>query len=134
MNARDSVDAIAAHAREDFFHHAFVAQVAIVIRVLEQRAALVEQGVVDAPGVHADAVEAHLPRAIERARDVAPQAERVPPQRAILAERLVREAADFVNRERAVLGELRGDGASAFRPEIEGEVLSRHADTPTAGA
>src|SRR5262249_52876698 len=84
LDAGDFVDALAADALEDLLHDPLVAEVAVVIRVLEEIAALADERIVDAPSIERDAVESTLARAIERALNVVPQAEDVPAQRAAL--------------------------------------------------
>ena len=125
------VDAGAPDRGADRFHDPVGARVAIVIRVAEQLAALAEQAVVAAPGVDADAVETAdvALEALERALHVDPEPEDVPVERAVLADRLVREAAHLGEVEHAG-AQAPGHRPPAFRTQIERQKVSIHREGP----
>ena len=83
------------------------------------------QRVVDAPAVDADAVEAGAAVQLERAPHLLPEMQDVPLQRAVLADRLVREPVDLADAEHAAVQRAE-HRPPAFGAEIEREELRGH--------
>ena len=120
-------DLLARHAAERLFEHAVGAVVAVVDRVAEQRAAAVEQGEVDAPGVQPDAgdLAAVLAAGFGNAGfDVAPQAQHVPVQAVGQAHGAVGEAV-HVGQCQPLAIKLAENCAAALRAEVESESVER---------
>ena len=72
-----------------------------MIGILDESAALVEERIVDAPRIDADAVEPRGPRRVQAPPHLGPEAIDVPPQRSTLADRPIREAMDLLDVEHA---------------------------------
>src|SRR5262249_41968152 len=125
LDAGDRVQLLAADVLEDLLHDAFVAEVAIVVGILEQVAALAEQRVVDAPAVERNALEASIAHTVQRPLNLQPQPQDVPVQRRPLVYRLVGEAADLADGEDARL-QLSGNRPPAFGAKVEGQVPCAH--------
>ena len=100
-------------------------RVAVVDRVREQPAAVVEQPEVHAPGVHADARRPGPPAPARRrpAIDVAEQAQEVPVERARERHRDVGEAVDVLEGQAAAV-EGADDGPAALGAEIDAAMRS----------
>ena len=125
LDAGDRIDLFARHALPDRLHDAVGPDVTVVIRLFDEIAALVEERVVAAPGIHADAVGPAVRASIEPGLDLAPETPDVPVQRAVLADGGVRKAAQLVERQHAG-AQAAAHHATAFRSEIDGEEMSTH--------
>src|SRR5262249_37424086 len=125
LNAGDGVDAVAADPLEHRLHHPFVAHVPVVIRILEQVAALADQRIVHAPAVHADAREPHAGRVLERLAHLGPERRAAPVERPVRGDRPVGEGGDLAGLQRAAVPASE-DGPAAFCAEIEREVRVAH--------
>ena len=125
LDAGDGIDPVAAHALEHRFHRAAGAPVAIVVRVLEQVAALADERVVDAPAVDADAIEAGPTVQLQRAPHLLPEMQDVPLQRPVLPYGFVQEPVDLPDAEHTAVQRAE-HGPSAFGAEIEGQELRAH--------
>jgi GTPase SAR1 family protein len=101
------------------------AHVAIVIGLLDQLSPRVEQRVVAAPGVDANAVRLSICGAVEAAPDFTPQAANVPAQRSVVAHRSVGESADLVERQHAAT-EPAEHRTPALGSQIDGKEMCRH--------
>ena len=123
LDAGDGVDLVGRDAFEHGLHDAVGALVAIVIRVLQEDALLADERVVAAPGVDADAVDRRGGRALHPLLDLEPDAQDVPVERAVLADRLVDEAVDLADVEHA-RAEPAEHGAAALGSEIERQKMS----------
>ena len=115
----------ARHHAEDLLHHAVGARVAIVPRIIGQRAVRAQQGEIHAPGIDADAIEPQLafpPGDGQAALDLVPQPQRVPIKRVEHAHRRVGEAVQFFDFQPAAI-EGAQHGASAFRAQVESQIV-----------
>src|SRR5256885_2168847 len=75
--------------------------------------------------VRREAGEADGRRCLQRLRDLGPQPQHVPVERAVLTDRAVREAADLIEPEHAA-AQVADDRPSAFSAEIEREERLTH--------
>ena len=119
LDAGALVDLVTGNGFEGLLHHAVGAVVAVVDRVFEHTAVLVEQSEIDAPGVDADAVEAAVVPGLDDALlDLVEQAQSVPIEGAAHEHGVVCEAMDLFEIDPvSVIG--RDHGASAGGAEIK---------------
>ena len=126
LDAGDRVNPLAADALEDRLHRAVGAAVAIVIRVLEQVAALADQRVVDAPAVDADRCRGGSAVQLERTPHLLPEVQDVPLQRA-RSGGPARSRKRWTSRTpRTPPVERAEHRPAAFGAEIEGEEVRGH--------
>src|SRR5262249_39930306 len=119
-------DLLARYDREDLFHGAVGARVAIVPRIRAETAVLCDEAVIHSPGIDADAVQRQLAiadRDADRVLNLVPEPQRVPVERAKYSYRSIRKAVNLFDREPAVLQSAR-DGAAAFGAEIKRKILA----------
>jgi hypothetical protein len=127
LDAGAGEDRVAPEPGADVLHHAVGARVAVGDRLFEDPAAAVDQAIVHAPGVDADAGDWGAARRGRRAGRRHPVAEPLLETREIPSQvpgrepRSVGEAVHLLERERRP-GRLADQGPAAARAEIEGDV------------
>ena len=106
LDASALVDLAGAHPRKHPFHHSVRPGVTIMERVVEERAALAQQSVINPPRVDSNAVQL---AAVDRAREserllhLQPEPRHVPMQLSVVGNRLVRKPVDLLDRQRVRL-------------------------------
>ena len=122
LNPGRAVDALAGNLGEHLFHDAVGARVPVGERGLDEAAVLAEETIVAAPRVDADALESLGAGPLQRGLHLPPHAVDVPSQRAVVADRSIREAAHFGERERAAV-QRSADRPAALGSDIKREKL-----------
>jgi hypothetical protein len=121
LDSRGAVDLLARDRREGQVLHARCACVAVVDRVAEEPAAIVEEAEVHAPGVHPDRGHRATGGRPPQARgDVAEEAQEIPVERAGQRHRHVREAVDVLEGQAPAV-EGPDDRAAALRAQVDGD-------------
>ncbi len=124
LDAGGRVDLVFRHTLQHIGHRGHVAFVAIVVGVLDELHLLAKERVIDAPRVDADAGQRHVARGRKPGPHLVPQPCDIPVERVPIGNRLVGEAVNFADGQRAC-AQLAGDRAAALGAEVEGKIGGR---------
>ena len=124
LDAGEGVDGLLVDGVEELGHDVFGARVAVVAREAGEEALLVDEGVVDAPGVDGDGgdFDAFAEGGLESGLEFGEESEEVPEESAIDGDGAVFEAVEFLEGDVAVVDGSE-DGSAGGGSEVEGEVV-----------
>ena len=123
LDAGDGINLVGRDAFEHGLHDAVRALVTIVIGVLQEDALLADERVVAAPGIDADAVDGRGGSALHPLLELEPDAQDIPVERSVLADRFVDEPVQLADVEHA-RAEPAEHGTAALGSEIERQKMS----------
>ncbi len=119
LDSGDGIELVTRNALKNGVHDSIGAGVPIMIRRFEQRAAFIEQRIVDAPSVDAETIERGNRKLAETPLHLRPQALNIPAQRRLRRKGLIGKAADLGHVENA------GSKAPQHRPPALGSQIER---------
>src|SRR5579885_75506 len=126
------VKRLAGNARKDLLHHAIGAAVAILEGLAKQEARGIDQAIIDAPGIHADAVQrsSELPGLAQPDQRFVPQTQHIPEAMPAQQHRPIGEAMRFLQVKRLPI-EARQQHSPAAGPQINRrEIACLHSPFP----